>query len=88
MRKEVKWFAEQMEKILKENDGKGGWQQEDLSYLFESLRAEVGELRVKLPPYGDVESVKDRKGTIKECVDLANFAMMIADNVKRLEEGA
>ena len=26
MREEVKWFAEQMENKLQENDHKGGWQ--------------------------------------------------------------
>lgn len=85
MRKEVKWFADEMEKILKKNDHKGGWEQEDLDYLFTCLKEEVKELRKKLPKdwlQWLYDSIENPKEIIKECVDIADFAMMIACNVK------
>jgi predicted house-cleaning noncanonical NTP pyrophosphatase (MazG superfamily) len=43
MRDEVKKFAEKMEKVLKENDYKGGWKDSSDDYLQEKLLEEVAE---------------------------------------------
>ena len=43
MREELKIFAEKMEKILKENDYKGGWKDSSEDYLQEKLLEEVAE---------------------------------------------
>lgn len=87
LRKSVKWFAEGMEKVLKENDHKGGWDQDDLGYFFNRLKEEMRELREKLPQSMMFEDIKDIAAVIKECHDIANFAHMIADNAKRIKEG-
>jgi len=72
VREEVRWFAEKMEEVLKENDHKGG---EEALSLFWMLQDEVRELEVALwYKEGNV---------VKECCDVANFAMMIADKERR-----
>lgn len=76
LRSEVKWFAEQMERVLRKNDHKGGWRESHTTWLFRRLDDETVELRKALG--------KNRpfsKKTIDEAVDVANFAMMIADNI-------
>lgn len=72
-RTSVKWFAEQMELKLKENDYKGGWARCDHSWLLDRLKQEVTELEKAL------EKVDNQENVIKEAADVANFALMIAD---------
>ena len=74
MRKEIKWFASEMEKVLARNDYKGGWKFEDYDYLFDRLHDEWIELRKELR-----RKNKSNENILKECVDIANFSMMIAD---------
>jgi len=78
VREPVKWFAEQMEQQLKANDHKGGWEGCTFYYLEKRLNEEVKEL-VDATKFEDV---------IREVTDVANFAMMIADNARRLAEKA
>jgi len=85
MRKEVKWFAEQMEKILKENDGKDHWSSYSLGHLFGLLNEEVGELESSIPSNDGLLTPRALDEIIKECGDVSNFSMMIADNAKRLK---
>jgi len=61
-----------MEKKLRENDYKKHWSNCDHQYLLNRLKEEVTELE---KPMWDV---------IEEAADVANFAMMIADNERRL----
>jgi NTP pyrophosphatase (non-canonical NTP hydrolase) len=49
------------------------WKDCDLVFLLERLCEEVDELK-------DAIARRDRKETIREAADVANFAMMIADN--------
>ena len=49
------------------------WKGCDLAFLLLRLREEVDELAAAI-------AREDRKETIRECADVANFAMMIADN--------
>ncbi|MNP62673.1 hypothetical protein D3C76_1579730 [compost metagenome] len=72
LRPAVKWFAEQMELTLRRNDHKGGWQNCSLHYLHEKLDEEVSGLY----------QTQTDKETIKEATDVANIAMMIADNAR------
>jgi len=71
-RKEVLWFAREMEKRLCQNDHKGGWRSMSFHWLIERIEGEASELK---------EAVE--RGTafdiIHEAADVANFAMMIAD---------
>jgi hypothetical protein len=68
-----------MERELRANDYKGGWQRETLSALIDRLFDEVRVLDRCL----DIAS-SDELDT--ECADIANYAMMIADNTKRLHK--
>jgi hypothetical protein len=72
LRESVQWFAQQMELKLRENDHKGGWSDHDFYSLFTRLKQEAQELET-CPNSED----------IREAADVANFAMMIADNARR-----
>jgi hypothetical protein len=76
-REPVAWFARRMEAKLRENDWKGGWENCTLQYLFEKLDEEIHELSACST---DVE-------VIEEAADVANIAMMIADNARKLIPG-
>lgn len=71
LRSEVAEFAQAMEARLRKNDWKGHWRHCTGAYLFNRMRGEITELS-KAPP-------EDR---LAEAADVANFAMMIADNAK------
>jgi NTP pyrophosphatase (non-canonical NTP hydrolase) len=77
VREEVKWFAEQMEEVLRKNDYKGGWQDCTRFDLLCRLYDEATEL------FGAAVRETSNETIIKEAVDVANFAMMIADIARR-----
>lgn len=80
-RPEVRWFARKMEERLRANDHKGGWNNCDTEWLLGRLNEEVEELESEFDR-------KERSGhailrpesIAREAADVANFAMMIADN--------
>lgn len=71
---------------LAANRHKGGWSQDTIARLLERLEGELVELRQaldtwsKAPPVTSKEEEAARK-VAREAADVANFAMMIADNV-------
>ena len=72
----LSWFGWQMSRALDANAHKGGWTGDSALALLRRLRQETDELdrairQKKLP--GDI---------IREAADVANFAMMIADNAR------
>ena len=75
-RPEVVAFADAMEAKLKENDHKRHWRYLGMQTLSMRLTQEREELR-RAVEGGDPESV------LREAADVANFAMMIADTVRR-----
>ena len=75
-REELQWFSQKMERELRENDHKGGWQGCSDWFLFQRLLEEAGELAAVL-------SGAREGNAISEAADIANFAMMIADNIRR-----
>ncbi len=77
VRPSVAWFAEQMEAKLRENDHKAGWLTQHPVILLDLLRGEVRELRNAV---GDNLKTLDSDEVVREAADVANFAMMIADN--------
>lgn len=95
-RTEIIGFAEIMEQKLKENDHKSHWTEESYSYLLERLEEEVSELKEKISKirFGGGRALADEsiEGILepepediqRECADVANFAMMIADSIKKL----
>ena len=74
VRPDVYWFANCMEEALRRNDHKGTWEHLDDWYLTRRLLEEVGELFAALLEGRNEGAIRD------EAVDVANFAMMIADN--------
>lgn len=69
-------FADEMEAKLAENRHKGdraGWSVMGFELLMSMLHVEVGELERALVAPGEAREVR------RECADVANIAMMIAD---------
>jgi len=85
VRKEVQKFSVEMEEVLKANDHKGGWEDCSIEYLFFKLIEEVGEVSKILQWYvaeeAEVDEIEAEKAH-KECVDIANVAMMLASKFK------
>lgn len=70
MRKEIKEFAEEMERVMKKHDKKKGdsWKEEGIDcddYLWEKLDEEY------------IECVHESADIKKELIDLANVSMML-----------
>jgi hypothetical protein len=80
IRESVIWFAREMEKVLKQNDHKIHWSQCDMDYLIDCLHKEMEELGIRL-----IHGLSHKEEVIKEAVDVANFAMMIADKYRNIE---
>ena len=70
-------LLESMEKRLAANDHKGGWEDSTEDWLFSRMIQEVGELN---------KALGLRNGIVEKAADVANFAMMLADNSGGLEE--
>ena len=86
IRNEVLRFTDEMERVLKENDHKGGWSENECteSYLRARLVEELGEYFARVAININYESTKpldarDKELERKELVDIANFAMMLWD---------
>jgi len=87
-RQELRWFARRMEDELRANDHKGGWHSCGDGYLLRRIadeRAELGRALRKLArkvARGGTVTQKEIQSVVAEAADVANFAMMIADNWK------
>lgn len=77
LRPVVLWFAEQMELTLQKNDHKGGWSGITYSRLMSRLDDESRELFLALH---NMDKLNGDTRVVEEATDVANFAMMIADN--------
>ncbi len=92
MRKALKQFAEFQDKILSSHDnikkGEDGWSEERISFLYCKLLGEVHELAIEIMKYEAGDRNYATKLISRECADVANFAMMIYDNVNRKHKEA
>ena len=79
VRPEVKKFANEMEENLSCNDHKTGWKNLNLVHLLYQVKAEIKEIELAL-----INQELTQAGY--ECVDAANFLMMLADNVGYLKD--
>jgi hypothetical protein len=92
---EVKKFAEAMIETLNEpkNLAKGGWEGCSFNYLFGRLKDETDELywavnaieQAKKSEFSQELLKSIAKQLLKEATDIANFAMMIANNAGTLK---
>lgn len=67
-------FADDMEQRLLENDHRGGWHMEGKEYMGDLLTKAVSDLLLSLGSDASAQLVTTR------AADVANIAMMIADN--------
>ena len=98
MRSVIEWFAERMERRLKEHDaqkGYDGWRGYSLVWLCSRVCAESESLIKLVQELENTNRLLERRRLylriIKEAVDIANVSMMVADNsrsFRRLEKGA
>lgn len=75
IRAEVMEFAVAMEAKLRKNDHKDDWHKQPIEAHIKLLRIEMMELDVALDHLGD-------EAAMTECVDIANFAMIIRDKLR------
>jgi NTP pyrophosphatase (non-canonical NTP hydrolase) len=76
LRPKVRAFAQAMERELRANDWKGGWEEMDKHEIISRLYEEMQELREEvLRPQASIIDAQ----VLKESVDVANFAMFMAD---------
>lgn len=76
LRPEVMAFAQAMERVLRQNDYKGGWERMSVPAMSERLDEEVAELQFEIarPPISMIHA-----RILKEATDVANFCMFLAD---------
>lgn len=76
----VNRFAAAMINILIENEvkkGKKGWNNLSNTHLLKRIKEETNEIEEAL-----LNNVSPNE-VIRECVDVANFCMMLADNIEK-----
>lgn len=76
LRPAVLEFAVAMELKLRKNDHKTGWRDQPIEAHLKLLRIEMMEFDVALEFLGDEIAAT-------ECVDIANFALIIRDKLKQ-----
>lgn len=83
VRPAVRAFAVDMEARLRANDHKGGWDTEEQEDLYKRILEESKELKTAIADAVRGGNRDEHKAAvIKEAADVANFAMMIADNAR------
>ena len=76
-------FAKTMVVKLKANNYKAHWSTVEQFYLLDRLEQELAELRGAMIDLMGFDGDEERgKAVMDECADVANFAMMISDNVR------
>jgi len=87
-------LAEKMEERLRANEHKGHWAECSDEYLVRRAMGELSELSAAVAnfreaaddPASDVRRVQEfARRVLHEAADVANFVMMLADNVGRVE---
>jgi hypothetical protein len=90
--KTVEWFSQQMQHKLYQNRNKNHWSGSNYDYLKDRLLDEYEEMSEQLRmlqaseknllPSDAWTKEECKKIIIQECADIANIAMMIADNIR------
>jgi len=74
---DIRRFVGLMCEKLQKNVHKGRWEHKNRKQCFQGLMGEIRELRESLEKFHEDEAI------IRECADVANFAMIIASVVER-----
>ena len=82
LRSEVLKFAKEMEKQLRANEHKGHWRNCAYGFLLKELDKNLDNLKYLNENRGGnlVEIRKNMRTAVIRCANIANFAMMFADN--------
>ncbi len=83
-------FRKIMLEKLRENSCKDGWQDCSWQHLCSRMRQEAWELQDEIEhakARGTLDSEKTIRKIGREAADIANFAMMVADNLGALKNG-
>ena len=76
-------FAVVMEQMLRDNDHKGGWEDDGWEYLWERIKDETSELEEACEQADEACGSEEHRDAWKrvreEAADVANMAMMVAD---------
>jgi NTP pyrophosphatase (non-canonical NTP hydrolase) len=86
VREPLAWFAWQMAQQLDVNDHKDGWGGMSASRLLVRLKQETKELERAIMGTTPMSERRQWERIVEEAADVANFAMMIADNARSLCE--
>lgn len=82
-KEDLEWFVKQMVIKLDENNHKGTWKEDSILSLFQNLCDELDELDIEVDSVCGLNSNESAyPRIIKECADVANVAMMIAERAK------
>lgn len=79
LREALKTFAQSMEIELRKNEFRGNWGEHDPEEMMAKLWDEVYDLDDQVEAYMNGNGDKDK--ILKEAVDVANYAMFVADIV-------
>jgi hypothetical protein len=74
LRSSLDYFATLMEQKLRKNDHKRNWKELSVKELKAGFESELNEL-------GDAFDDYNSEDIVEECVDVANYCMMIADKI-------
>lgn len=90
LRTSVRRFAEQMELKLRENDHKGGWQNDLPEDLLVRAEQELEELKAAVSAEffsacGLLDAGATRPAVAGEAADVGNFCLMITDQCGALD---
>lgn len=75
-RKTIEWFSDVKLSKLIEKSYKGTWENISIELLLDCMQKEIDELK---------EAIKEgnHREIIRECADVSNFVMFIADKYKK-----
>ena len=83
-RESVLWFAQEMENTLKANSAKGDWAKFSIGELLVGLISEMDELEGAIYAAEDAPETDQTVKVYREAIDVANYAMMIADVARKM----
>lgn len=89
VRPEVAQFAIEMERVLKENDHKKGWDEMSYHQLFVAIKREFEELQREYILHANSKDSMNHDGSSpgikrmrEEAIDIANFCMFLCHNYR------